>query len=90
MEDVQHRFARELADAIATAVAQSAEVESWRAGLRPGPDLEGHLEATVGFAPRGVAASAEAAPPSAEGEPPHRDHRQRPAFPRSLRSPPTR
>ena len=54
MDDVQNRFARELADAIATAVAQSADVESCRERARAaGFDLKVTLEATVGFASRG-------------------------------------
>jgi|SRR5687768_899513 len=69
MDDVQNRFARELADAIATAVAQSADVESCRERARAaGFDLKVTLEATVGFASRGENA-AETAAPAAEGEP---------------------
>jgi hypothetical protein len=72
MEDVQNRFARELADAIATAVAQSADVESCRERARAaGFDLKVTLEATVGFASRGGAEGAEAAAPAVEGEPKH-------------------
>jgi hypothetical protein len=72
MEDVQNRFARELADAIATAVAQSADVESCRERARAaGFDLKVTLEATVGFASRGGAEGAEAAAPVADGEPKH-------------------
>ena len=72
MEDVQSRFARDLADAIATAVAQSADVESCRERARAaGFDLKVTLEAIVGFATRGGGGEgAEAAPPSAEGEQP--------------------
>ena len=70
MDDVQNRFARELADAIATAVAHSAEVESCRERARTaGFDLKVTLEATVGFATRGGTETAEAQPPAAEGEP---------------------
>ncbi len=69
MDDVQNRFARELADAIATAVAQSTDVESCRERARAaGFDLKVTLEATVGFASRGENA-AETAAPVAEGEP---------------------
>jgi hypothetical protein len=69
MDDVQNRFARELADAIATAVAQSAEVESCRERARAaGFDLKVTLEATVGFATRGAEAPAAVAP-AADGEP---------------------
>ena len=51
MEDVQNRFARELADAIATAVAQSADVDRCRERAKAaGFHLHLTLEATVGFA----------------------------------------
>jgi hypothetical protein len=70
MDDVQNRFAREIADAIATAVAHSAEVESCRERARAaGFDLKVTLEATVGFATRGGADGGEAAPRAAESEP---------------------
>lgn len=50
MEDVQNRFARELADAIAAAVAQSSEVERCRGRAKAaGYHLRVTLEATVGF-----------------------------------------
>lgn len=50
MEDVQNRFARELADAIAAAVAESAEVERCRGRAKAaGYHLRVTLEATVGF-----------------------------------------
>lgn len=52
MDDVQNRFARELADAVAAAVAQSADVERCRERARAaGYHLHLTLEATVGFAP---------------------------------------
>ncbi len=52
MEDVQNRLARELADAVAAAVAQSADVERCRERARAeGFHLKITLEATVGFAP---------------------------------------
>jgi hypothetical protein len=71
MEDVQNRFAREIAEAIATAVAQSSEVESCRERARAaGFDLKVSLEATVGFASRGTAEGGEAAPRVAEAESP--------------------
>lgn len=51
MEDVQNRFARELADAIAAAVARSPEVEGCRCRAKAaGYLLRLTLEATVGFA----------------------------------------
>jgi hypothetical protein len=53
MDDVVNRFARELADAIAAAVAESPEVEACRARARAeGFDMRLTLEAVVGFANR--------------------------------------
>ena len=53
MDDVQNRLAREIADAVAGAVARSAEVASCRERARAaGFDLKITLEATVGFAAR--------------------------------------
>ena len=55
MEDVQNRLARELSDAVAAAVAQSADVERCRERARAeGFHLKVTLEATVGFAPLGA------------------------------------
>src|SRR5215218_8633661 len=52
MDDV-HRFARELADAIAAAVAANPEVEACRARARAaGYEMRVSLEAVVGFASR--------------------------------------
>ena len=52
MDDVQNRFARELADAVAAAVAQSSDVERCRERARAaGYHLHLALEASVGFAP---------------------------------------
>lgn len=54
MEDVVNRFARELADAIAAAVANSPQVEACREKARAaGYDMKVTLEAVVGFANRG-------------------------------------
>ena len=51
MDDVQNRFARELADTVAAAVAQSADVERCRERARAaGYHLHVTLDATVGFA----------------------------------------
>ena len=51
MDDVQNRFARELAAAVATAVAQSADVERCRERAKAaGFHLHLTLDATVGFA----------------------------------------
>ncbi len=61
MEDVQNRLARELADAVAAAVAQSADVERCRERARAeGFHLRVTLEATVGFAPIADADDSEA------------------------------
>ena len=52
MDDAQNRIARELADAVAAAVAQSADVDACRDRARAaGYHLKVTLEATVGFAP---------------------------------------
>jgi len=54
MDDVVNRFARELADAIAAAVAASPQVEACREKARAaGFDMKVSLEAVVGFANRG-------------------------------------
>ena len=51
MDDVQNRFARELADAVAAAVAQSTDVERCRERAKAaGYHLHLTLDATVGFA----------------------------------------
>ena len=50
MDDVVNRFAKELADAIAAAIAESAKVEACRAKAREaGFDMRVTLEAVVGF-----------------------------------------
>ncbi len=54
MDDVVNRFARELADAIAAAVAESPEVEACRERARAeGYEMKVTLEAVVGFLQRG-------------------------------------
>lgn len=54
MDDVINRFARELADSIATAVSESAEVEACRERARvAGYEMKVNLEAVVGFVNRG-------------------------------------
>lgn len=54
MDDVVNRFARELADAIAAAVAENPEVEACRARARAaGYEMKVTLEAVVGFVTRG-------------------------------------
>ena len=53
MDDVVNRFAKELADAIAAAVAENAQVEACRAKAREaGFDMRVTLEAVVGFVNR--------------------------------------
>jgi hypothetical protein len=50
MDDVVNRFAKELADAIAAAVAENARVEACREKAREaGFDMKVTLEAVVGF-----------------------------------------
>ena len=54
MDDVVNRFARELADAIAAAVAENSEVEACRERARTaGYEMKVTLEAVVGFVTRG-------------------------------------
>jgi len=53
MDDVVNRFARELADSIAAAVSESAEVEACRERARAaGYEMKVNLEAVVGFVNR--------------------------------------
>ena len=53
MDDVVNRFARELADAIAAAVAEHPQVEACREKARAaGFEMKVSLEAVVGFANR--------------------------------------
>ena len=53
MDDVVNRFARELADAIAAAVAENPEVEACRERARAaGYEMKVTLEAVVGFVSR--------------------------------------
>jgi len=53
MDDVVNRFARELADAIAAAVAEDAQVEACREKARAaGFEMKVTLEAVVGFVSR--------------------------------------
>lgn len=53
MDDVVNRFAKELADAIAAAVAENPEVEACRTRAREaGYDMRVTLEAVVGFVNR--------------------------------------
>lgn len=53
MDDVVNRFAKELADAIAVAVAENPQVEACREKARAaGYEMKVTLEAVVGFATR--------------------------------------
>ena len=53
MDDVVNRFARELADAIAAAVAENPQVEACREKARAaGFEMKVTLEAVVGFVSR--------------------------------------
>jgi hypothetical protein len=55
MDDVVNRVARELADAIAAAVAENPEVEACRERARAaGYEMKVTLEAVVGFVTRGT------------------------------------
>jgi hypothetical protein len=59
MDDVVNRFARELVDAIAVAVAESAQVEACREKARAaGYEMKVTLEAVVGFVSRSQQSSA--------------------------------
>ena len=58
MDDVVNRFAKELADAIAAAVADNAQVEACRAKAREaGFEMRVTLEAVVGFVNRNSGAA---------------------------------
>jgi hypothetical protein len=89
MDDVVNRFARELADAIAAAVAENPQVEACREKARAaGFEMKVSLEAVVGFATRSqssaltrVASPARAVPPRRTFEVTANDRR----FLRSLR-----
>jgi Asp/Glu/hydantoin racemase len=65
MDDVVNRFARELADAIAVAVAENPQVEACREKARAaGFEMKVTLEAVVGFASRSQTAIARVATPA--------------------------
>jgi hypothetical protein len=56
MDDMVNRFARELADAIAAAVSNNADVEACRERARAaGYEMKVNLEAVVGFVNRSQA-----------------------------------
>ena len=66
MDDVVNRFARELADAIAAAVAENPQVEACREKARAaGFEMKVTLEAVVGFVNRSqTSALAKVTPPA--------------------------
>jgi hypothetical protein len=65
MDDVVNRFARELADAIAAAVAENPQVEACREKARAaGFEMKVTLEAVVGFVNRSQQSAALAKVPS--------------------------
>lgn len=67
MDDVVNRFARELADAIAAAVASNPEVEACRQRARDeGYEMKVTLEAVVGFVTKGGAPAETDETPEAE------------------------
>ena len=75
MEDVVNRFARELADAIAAAVAENPQVEACREKARAaGFEMKVTLEAVVGFVSRSQQSQALAKVPAKAGRelPPRR------------------
>ena len=75
MDDVVNRFARELADAIAAAVAENPQVEACREKARAaGFEMRLTLEAVVGFVSRSQtnALTKVAAPTRAVVQPPRR------------------
>jgi len=75
MDDVVNRFARELADAIAAAVAENPQVEACREKARAaGFEMKVTLEAVVGFVSRSQTAALTkvAAPTRAVAQQPRR------------------
>ena len=76
MDDVVNRFARELADAIAAAVAENPQVEACREKARAaGFEMKLTLEAVVGFVTRSQTAALAkvAAPARAVAQQPRRN-----------------
>ena len=73
MDDVVNRFARELADAIAAAVAENPQVEACREKARAaGFEMKLTLEAVVGFVSRSQTALAKVTGPARAVPPPRR------------------
>ncbi len=73
MDDTMNRLAREMADAIAAAVNNDAQVQACRQRARSvGYDLQVSIEANIGFAPKteGDAKAVKAAKPSKPAPPP--------------------
>ena len=74
MDDVVNRFARELADAIAAAVADDPKVEACREKARAaGYEMRVSLEAVVGFLSRANTGSGTKVPPAARVVPNRRN-----------------
>ena len=73
MDDVVNRFARELADAIAAAVAENPQVEACREKARAaGFEMKVTLEAVVGFVSRSPTAALSKMPVPARAMHPRR------------------
>ena len=86
MDDVVNRFARELADAIAAAVADDPKVEACREKARAaGFEMRVTLDAVVGFISRSNAECGDESPDARRrvvpGSPVSCDDRQRPPLP---------
>ena len=85
MDDVVNRFARELADAIAAAVAENPQVEACREKARAaGFEMKVTLEAVVGFVSRSQSAAltkVDGAGPRGAAETQPRGHGQRSPLP---------
>jgi hypothetical protein len=80
MDDVVNRFARELADAIAAAVAENPQVEACREKARAaGFEMKVTLEAVVGFVSRSQTAALTKVTAAAQARP-ARDLQPRRAF----------
>jgi len=73
MDDVVNRFARELADAIAAAVAENPQVEACREKARTaGYEMKVTLEAVVGFVNRSQSNALAKVPTATRVVPPKR------------------
>ena len=77
MDDVVNRFARELADAIAAAVAENPQVEACREKARAaGYEMKVTLEAVVGFVNRSQTTAPQTAAPGKVAAAPARPVRE--------------